>query len=419
MCQNNEAEANIKKEEDKHEEFFFDDYNEAYNLESSNASTSILPFKNPEYFKNKIDNRETTKNRKQKNITSWTLDSGTSYHMTGNLEILDDVQECNSKIRFANGDHVVAEGIGTYHGYINDNKIKLKNVLYIPVFRKNLISVDGLSDQNLKTVFYRNQNRNYASVYNSKNNRICTTYSNNSKTYNIWTSKRKIEFNKEKSSDATCNSLTQDENDNLYMWHRRLGHYNLGPLRSKLSKIDIKCRCKICAKSKLKNFPHHPCENKTTEPFELIHMDTVTIKNESLYGNKYFISILDDYTRYGWVLFIKSKDEVFENFLNWYKIIKNIFGKSIKYLRTDNGTEFTNNKILNFCNENGIIHEFSVPYDPQQNGKIERLHGSLLPNARAMLEDAHLNHVYWEDAIDTANYVLNRIPHRGIDKSSL
>ena len=144
-------------------------------------------------------------------------------------------------------------------------------------------------------------------------------------------------------------------------------------------------------------------------------MDTVAISSESLYGNKYFISILDDYTRFGWVLFIKSKDQVFTEFEKWYNSIKNIFGKTIKHLRTDNGTEFTNNKILEFCNQNGIIHEFSVPYDPQQNGKIERLHGSLLPNARAMLEDAQLNHVFWEDAINIANYIFNRMPHKGID----
>ena len=144
-------------------------------------------------------------------------------------------------------------------------------------------------------------------------------------------------------------------------------------------------------------------------------MDTVFINNTSLYDNKFFVSILDDYTRFGWVLFIKSKDQVFDAFLSWYKNIKNIFNKSIKYLRTDNGTEFTNRKIINFCIENGISHDFSVPYEPQQNGRIERLHGSLIPNSRAMMEDAHLSNVFWEDAINTANYIHNRIPHRSIE----
>jgi len=144
-------------------------------------------------------------------------------------------------------------------------------------------------------------------------------------------------------------------------------------------------------------------------------MDTVFINNTSLYDNKFFVSILDDYTRFGWVLFIKSKDQVFDAFLSWYKNIKNIFNKSIKYLRTDNGTEFTNRRIINFCIENGISHDFSVPYEPQQNGRIERLHVSLIPNSRATIEDAHLSHIFWEDAINTANYIHSRIPHRGIE----
>jgi len=68
-------------------------------------------------------------------------------------------------------------------------------------------------------------------------------------------------------------------------------------------------------------------------------MDTVSLKQSSLYGNKCFLTILDDYSRYGWVIFCKSKSEVFNIFLNWYNRVKNIFNKTIKYLHSDNGTE--------------------------------------------------------------------------------
>eukprot|EP00833_Pecoramyces_ruminatium_P015816 jgi/Orpsp1_1/1189848/evm.model.d7180000074941.1 len=146
-------------------------------------------------------------------------------------------------------------------------------------------------------------------------------------------------------------------------------------------------------------------------------MDTVSLKTPSLYGNKYFLSILDDYTRYGWVIFFKSKKQVFDIFLTWYNRVKNIFNKNIKYLHSDNGTEFINNKFLEFCNQNGIIFEHTIPNTPEENGRVERFHGTLLPNARAMLQDAHLNHVFWEDAISTANYIHNRIPHKGINNN--
>ena len=154
-------------------------------------------------------------------------------------------------------------------------------------------------------------------IYNSKNNRICTTTSNYSKTYVIWTSKRAIDSN-----FIICNSLSSNDNDSLHIWHRRLAYYSLGPLHNTLSKIDIKCQCKTCAKTKLKNFPHKSSNSRASEPFDLVHMDTISINNISLYSNKYFISILDDYTRFAWVLFIKFKDQVFDAFLSWYKILK-------------------------------------------------------------------------------------------------
>ena len=84
-------------------------------------------------------------------------------------------------------------------------------------------------------------------------------------------------------------------------------------------------------------------------------------------------------------------------------------------MRTDNGSEFTNLKMLDFCKRNVIIHEFSVPYEPQKHGRIERLRGSLLLNAIILLEDIHLNKVFWEDAINTANYIHNRLPHKDIN----
>ena len=96
-------------------------------------------------------------------------------------------------------------------------------------------------------------------------------------------------------------------------------------------------------------------------------------------------------------------------------MIKNIFKKPIKYIRTDNGTEFFNNKFNDFYLNNGIIHQSTVPYNPQQNGRVERLHGTLIRNTEAMLTDAKLHHKFWEDAVATANYIHNRLPHKGIN----
>jgi len=151
-----------------------------------------------------------------------------------------------------------------------------------------------------------------------------------------------------------------------------------------------------------------------TKPFELIHMDLVFVPDYSIYGNKYFLSILDDYSRYSWVLFIKRKSDTFKTFIIWYNQIKNLFDNcNIKYIKTDNGTEFFNNNFNEFYERTGIIHEHTIAHNPQQNGRVERLHGTLISNGDAMLNDAKLNHKFWEDAVSTANYIHNRLPHKG------
>ena len=123
-------------------------------------------------------------------------------------------------------------------------------------------------------------------------------------------------------------------------------------------------------------------------------MDLIGPLPDSFYGNKYIISILDDHSRYVWTLFIKNKSETFSSFYNWFIQIKNIFNNRIKYIRSDNGTEFNNKNFNNFCNSYGIQHQFTVPYHPQQNGRVERFNGVIINYAKTMMNDAKLSHQF-------------------------
>jgi len=344
-------------------------------------------------------------------LINWTLDSGSSYHMTNDLKSLENVVEHEEVISFADGGKVIATHKGDYLGYINDNKITLRDVLYVPAFKRSLISIDCLSDKHYTTTFYKDNNKNCVSLYNKNKNKICTVTSNYNKVYKIWTSKKKFTFN---NSDTICDSLSK-VNDDMELWHKRLGHCNIDRLKDKLNKLIINYKCKVCACSKMKNLPYKPSNSRAKKPFDLIHMDTVSSPDSSLYGNKYFLTILDDHTRYSWVYFLKSKDQVYYTFLNWYKRIHNIFNTNIKFIRTDNGTEFVNKNFSSFCNENGIIHQLTVPYNPQQNGRAERLNEKLIYTAASLLTESKLNRKFWEDAIHTANYIHNRLPHKGIN----
>jgi len=207
-CKCNNKSNNINKNNYekyiKKRTYYFNNYNEISGNESSNISTSILPFQDINYYKkhnikyknyrNRIKNnryRFRVNNKKYKYIINfskfsnknnnkinnkinkdellaWTLDSGASYHMTGNLKILSNIKKYNRRIYFPNGCSVWSLYKGDYIGFINNYNIILKNVLYVPVFKRNLISIDSLCDQHYKTVFHQNNNKNKISIYNKK-----------------------------------------------------------------------------------------------------------------------------------------------------------------------------------------------------------------------------------------------------------
>jgi len=125
-------------------------------------------------------------------------------------------------------------------------------------------------------------------------------------------------------------------NTKLNLWHRRLGHFSIKRLKNKLLKINIPIFYHICAGSKLRNKPHSPNFNRARKPLELIYMDLVGPIDESIQGNKYFLTILDDYSRFGWIYFMKNKSHTFEKFKMWYSHVNNIYNHNIKYIRTDN-----------------------------------------------------------------------------------
>jgi len=205
-------------------------------------------------------------------------------------------------------------------------------------------------------------------------------------------------------------------NHNIDLWHRRFCHFNIKNIISKLNKVKLFNKCNICKNSMLKNSPYPTNINKSKRPLQLIHIDFVGPISESIYDTKYFLSILDDFSRYGWTIFMKNKSEFFELFINWINKIENISDLKIKFIRSDNGLEFKSKEFNNFCNKRGITQQFTVPYNPQQNGKCERFNGTLIKHATAMLQDAKLSKKFWHDAVSTANYVYNRIPHHGNDQ---
>jgi transposase InsO family protein len=153
----------------------------------------------------------------------------------------------------------------------------------------------------------------------------------------------------------------------------------------------------------------------TEHPGQLLRMDTIgPSRVHSMGGKWYVIIVVDDYSRYSWVFFLVSKDEVFEHFWSLALRLNNEHPNCLKAICSDNRTEFRNVSFDEFCLEHGIDQQFSAPCVPQQNGVTERKNHTLVEMVRMMLDEHRTPIRFWADAISTACYILNQIFLRSI-----
>ena len=143
----------------------------------------------------------------------------------------------------------------------------------------------------------------------------------------------------------------------------------------------------------------------------LVHSDVCGKLNEkSLGGAEYFLTFIDDKSRYVWVYFLQHKSQVFEKFCEWKAMVEKATGKKLKAIRTDNGGEFTSNEFEVYLRAEGVRHELIIPKNPQQNGVAEHMNRTLVETVRSMLCHANLPHNFWAEALSTATYLRNRSP---------
>jgi IS30 family transposase len=129
----------------------------------------------------------------------------------------------------------------------------------------------------------------------------------------------------------------------------------------------------------------------------------------SIGGNKYGLVIVDDISRFTWVFFLSDKGETQEILKKFIRRAQNEFDLKIKKVRSDYGTEFNNTGVEEFLGEEGIKHEFLVPYTPQQNGVVERKNWTLNEAARIMLDEYNTPDNFWAEAVNMMYHAINRL----------
>ena len=128
----------------------------------------------------------------------------------------------------------------------------------------------------------------------------------------------------------------------------------------------------------------------------------------SMSKKRYALVIVDDFSKYTWVLFLNSKDETPQLVIDHIKMIELDSKFPVRAIRSDNGTEFKNAVLDDYCKDKGISRQFSAPRTPQQNGVVERKNRTLIEAARTMLSESGLPMYFWAEAVNTACYTQNR-----------
>ena len=138
------------------------------------------------------------------------------------------------------------------------------------------------------------------------------------------------------------------------------------------------------------------------------------MSSTSLSGFEYYITFIDDYSRKTWIYFLKANSEVFEKFKEFKALIENLLDKRIKTLRSDNGGEYTSKEFEAFCKDARIKRELTTPYNPQQNGVVERKNRTIMEAVKTMIYDQDLPMHLWEEETRIVVYIHNRISHNAL-----
>ncbi|GKB62114.1 retrovirus-related pol polyprotein from transposon TNT 1-94, partial [Tanacetum coccineum] len=334
----------------------------------------------------------------------WYLDSGCSRHMTGIKQYLHRYsKESGPKVVFGDDSSGDTEGYGS----VNCNGITFTRVAYVNGLKHNLISISQLCDANYKVLFTKTQ----GTIYN-QNDEVVLIAPRRRDVYVIDMSS----FNKESNA---CFFAKASPSVN-WLWHKRLSHLNFKNINN-LAKHNLVSglpsltfskdkNCSACEKGK-----HHRASFKTKRSFSinkslhLLHMDLFgPVKPQTISHNKYTLVIVDEYSRYTWVFCLKKKSDAADCIMSFIRKMENLNEVRVKELRSDNGTEFRNHKLEEFCDEKGISQNFSSPCTPEQNGVAERRNRTLIEAARTMLNSAKLPKQFWGEVVNTSSYTQNR-----------
>ncbi|KAG9451218.1 hypothetical protein H6P81_011183 [Aristolochia fimbriata] len=360
------------------------------------------------------------------NYNTWWIDFGSTIHVCNSIQGLRNLRKPVGNEQFIYlGSQIKShvEAIGSCDLKLESGFVlTLEKIFYILSFIRNLISVSKLVPLGFSFTF---ENTEFSLLYQSEHvgsDILCDgLYSLNLK----HDTAHEVMIVHSGLKRCVINEASST------LWHRRLGHISIDRIKRLvkdkiLQTLDFTDfnTCIDCIKGKQTNkFKKGATRSSTI--LEIIHSD-ICCPDMDTQGQKYFITFIDDYSRYMYLYMLHTKNEALDAFKVFKAKVEKQCGKQMKIVRTDRGGEYygrytesrqAQGPFARFLQHNGIVFQYTMLGSPDQNGVAERRNRTLLDMVRSMLSTSKLPKALWVDALKTVVYILNRVPTKAIPKT--
>ena len=370
------------------------------------------------------------------NLTSvprhtWWVDSGATTHISVSMQGCLSCRMPSDGERYiyvGDGKAVQVEAIGKFRLLLKTGfYLDLDDTFVVPSFRRNLISISALDKSGYSCSF---GNGKLSLFHDSK-----LVGSGSLLSYdNLYSLDINASFNEtlHLSTRGVKRKLTNE--NSAALWHKRLGHISrrrmerlvsdeiLNPLD--FTDFDVCVNCIMGKQTNMRRFE----ANRTLDVLELIHTDICgPFPTVSWNGQQYFITFIDDFSRYGYIYLIHEKSQSLDVFKKYKAEVENQLSKRIKTVRFDRGGEYYGRydvsgeqrpgPFAKFLEECGIVPQYTMPGSPTMNGVAERRNRTLKDMVRSMISHSTLPESLWGEALKIAAYILNRVPTKATTKT--
>jgi histone deacetylase 1/2 len=203
-------------------------------------------------------------------------------------------------------------------------------------------------------------------------------------------------------------------------WHSRLGHPSFRIVQQVISKYElpysnkssIESVCDSCQRAKSHQLPYMRSTSVSTSPLQLVFTNVWGPATSSVGRFTYYVSFIDDFSKFSWIYLLKKKSGVFQIFRNFQQLVERQFDKKFFVVQSDWGGEYE--KLKSFFKQFGIEHHVSYPHAHQQNGSAKHKHRHIVEVGLALLVNASMPLKFWDEAFLTATYLINMFPTKVI-----